>query len=99
MDGLERRGLIIPETRGNRLSNVLVIIIAREGGSAINSPKDLANDTVGRIALADPGVVPAGVYAKEYLEKQNWATVKGKVIPTENVRGALAAVESGNVHA
>ena len=100
MDALEKQGFIITETRKNLLSNVLVIVVAREGGPAINSPKDFATEKVGRIALAEPGIVPAGVYAKEYLEKQNlWASVKDKVIPTENVRGALAAVELGNVDA
>jgi molybdate transport system substrate-binding protein len=34
------------------------------------------------------------------LEKrQLWSAVESKVIPTENVRAALAAVESGNVEA
>jgi molybdate transport system substrate-binding protein len=100
MDALEKRGLISAGTRTNRLSNMLVIIVSREGGVAISGPKDLLSTKVGRIALADPGMVPVGVYAKEYLEKQNlWGSVKGKVIPTENVRGALTAVEAGNVDA
>ena len=53
-----------------------------------------------RIALADPKAVPAGVYARAYLEKAGlWQAVERKIIPTENVRAALAAVESGNVDA
>jgi molybdate transport system substrate-binding protein len=53
---------------------------------------------VKHIALADPKTVPAGIYAKEYLEKNKlWTAVGPKVIPTDNVRAALAAVESGNV--
>ena len=100
MDTLENAGFIVAETRTNRLSNSLVIVVSQEGAPTINGPRDLATDKVGRIALADPQMVPAGLYAKEYLEKQNlWASVSGKVIPTENVRGALAAVESGNVDA
>ena len=44
--------------------------------------------------------MPAGIYAKEYLRKLGiWGKVVGKVIPTDNVRGALAAVESGNADA
>jgi len=98
MDALQKRGLIVAETRKNRLSNLLVIIVSLKALAAISSPKDLGSGKVGRVALADPDSVPAGIYAKEYLEKQNlWPSVKGKVIPTENVRGALAAVESGNV--
>ena len=100
MDILEGKGLIVKETRKSRLSNVLVIVVAAKGGVAIQGPKDLATDKVKRLALAEPGTVPAGIYAKEYLQKQNlWAAVAGKVIPTENVRAALAAVEAGNVEA
>jgi molybdate transport system substrate-binding protein len=44
--------------------------------------------------------VPAGVYARKWLEKSGlWSTLQPKVVPTQNVRGALAAVESGNVDA
>ena len=44
--------------------------------------------------------MPAGIYAREYLEKIGlWNAVSEKVVPTENVRAALAAVESGNVDA
>ena len=51
-----------------------------------------------KIALAEPQTVPAGIYAREYLQKLGlWDAVKEKVVPTENVRAALAAVESGNV--
>jgi molybdate transport system substrate-binding protein len=100
MDGLEKKGLIAAGTRKDRLSNSLVIIVSSEDGPAISGPRDLASDKVKHVAVGDPKMVPVGVYAKEYLEKLNlWDAVKGKVIATENVRGALAAVESGNVDA
>lgn len=100
MDGLQAKGLIVKETRKSRLSNLLVIVVASEKGAAIETPKDLATDKVKRLALAEPRTVPAGIYAKEYLQKQNlWPAVEAKVIPTENVRAALAAVEAGNVEA
>src|SRR6266403_1679936 len=77
MDGLEQKGLILKETRKSRLSNSLVIVVAAEGGAAIESPKDLATDKVKRLALAEPKTVPAGIYAREYLEKQNlWPAVR-----------------------
>ena len=54
----------------------------------------------GRIALAEPQTVPAGIYAKEYLQKTDlWKKIIDKVVPTENVRACLAAVESGNADA
>ena len=100
MDGLEKQGLILKETRRNRLSNALVIVVAAEGGAVIRNPKDLVTDKIKRLALAEPQTVPAGIYAKEFLQKQNlWPAVAAKVVPTDNVRAALAAVEAGNVDA
>ena len=100
MDALEKQGLIVQETRKSRLSNLLVVVVATDSALRIHSAKDLAGDKVKRIALADPKAVPAGVYAKEYLQKLNlWAPVEPKIVPMENVRAALAAVESGNVEA
>ena len=100
MDGLEKKGLILKETRKSRLSNALVIVVAAERGAAISSPKDLASDKVKRLALAETKTVPAGIYAKEFLQKQDlWGAVEDKVVPAENVRAALAAVESGNAEA
>jgi molybdate transport system substrate-binding protein len=44
--------------------------------------------------------VPIGIYAKQYLEGLKlWELVAGKIVPTENVRAALAAVEAGNADA
>jgi molybdate transport system substrate-binding protein len=100
MDALERQRLIATDTRKSRLSNTLVIVVASDGALKILSPAVLASPSITRIALADPKSVPAGIYAKEFLEKQKlWTTIKAKVVPTENVRAALAAVESGNVEA
>lgn len=100
MNALEKKGLILKDTRRSRLSNSLVMVVASEGGAAIQGPQDLATGKVKRLALAEPKTVPAGIYAKEYLQKQNlWTSVESKVVPTENVRAALAAVEAGNVDA
>jgi molybdate transport system substrate-binding protein len=100
MDTLEKKGLIVSETRKSRLSNTLVIVVAADSTLKIAAPEDLAKPLVKHIALADPKAVPAGIYSKEFLEKRKlWPAVEGKVVPTENVRAALAAVEAGNVEA
>lgn len=100
MDGLEKKGLIVKATRKSRLSNSLVIVVAADRGARLADPKDLATEKVHRLALAEPRTVPAGIYAKEYLQKQRlWAQLETKVVPTENVRAALAAVEAGNAEA
>jgi molybdate transport system substrate-binding protein len=100
MDALEKKGLVVKETRKDRLSNSLVIVTAADRKVDIHSAADLAGDKVKRLALADPKAVPAGIYARAFLEKEKlWPAVEPKVIPTDNVRAALAAVESGNVEA
>jgi molybdate transport system substrate-binding protein len=98
MNSLEKKGLIVKETRKSRLSNSLVIVVTADSTMTVHSANNLAEARVKRIALADPRTVPAGIYAREYLEKAKlWTAVEPKIIPTDNVRAALAAVESGNV--
>lgn len=98
MDDLAKAGLIVAETRASLLSNSLALVIPVDSKLVIASAADLAASTVRKIALAETQTVPAGIYAKEYLEKLGlWEKISTKVIPTENVRACLAAVESGNV--
>lgn len=100
MNALQTKGLIDRSTRKSRLGNALVVVVPDSASLEITSASSLTNARVKRLALADPKAVPAGIYAKEWLEKQHvWTAIKPKVIPTENVRAALAAVESGNVEA
>ncbi|HEV7487952.1 MAG TPA: molybdate ABC transporter substrate-binding protein [Thermoanaerobaculia bacterium] len=98
MDQLQQRGFIIKASRRSILSNTLVIIVPSDSSLKINGAADLADDAISNIAVAEPQSVPAGIYAKEYLRRLHvWDRIKDKIIPTENVRAALAAVESGNV--
>ena len=100
MDDLAKAGLVASDTRRSLLSNTLVIVVNVDAGAVIHRPVDLAGDSIARIALAEPQTVPAGIYAKQYLEKEGlWEKIIGKVLPTENVRACLAAVESGNADA
>jgi molybdate transport system substrate-binding protein len=100
MDDLEKRGLLVAGTRRSLLSNTLVIVVAKDGGAAIAGPKDLAAPAIRAIALGETRSVPAGIYAREYLERKKlWDAVAARVVPSENVRAALAAVESGNADA
>jgi molybdate transport system substrate-binding protein len=100
MDGLEKAGLLLDATRSSLLANSLVVVVASDSPITLSSAKDLAGPAIKRLALADTKGVPAGVYAKEYLEKIGvWEALKDRVVPTENVRAALAAVEAGNAEA
>jgi molybdate transport system substrate-binding protein len=99
MDALEKKDLLLPGTRRSLLSNLLVIVVPTDASSAPKSAADLARTEFKKVALAEPQTVPVGIYACEYLQKLGlWDAVKEKIVPTENVRGTLAAVESGNVN-
>jgi len=100
MDQLEKNGFIDKTTRRSLLSNSLVVVVASDNRLRINSAADLAGDAIKRIGLADPKTVPAGIYAKQYLENAGvWNAVRSKVVPLDNVRAALSSVESGDVDA
>lgn len=100
MDGLQKKGLVDAASRKSRLGNALVLVVAADSALKIDSAYALTNSAVQKLALADPKAVPAGIYTKQWLGKlQLWPAVEPKVVPVENVRSALAAVESGNVEA
>jgi molybdate transport system substrate-binding protein len=82
------------------LTNQLVIVTP--AGRPLNSalPSALAGDAVKRIAIGDPQGVPAGVYAKAWLERADlWRQTEPKIVPSNSVRAALAAVDSANADA
>ncbi len=75
------------------LTNRLVIV-GPVGAKPLDSLTDLG--ALGRIALADPEHVPAGVYARSSLECAGlWDTLVDRVLPTLDVRAALMAIRSG----
>ncbi len=99
MEYVEHAGAIAPGSSSYLLGNSLAVVTAR-GGFSIRSARDLAQPSVKRIAIGDPAAVPAGFYAKHYLERAGlWAVLQPKLLPLSNVRAALAAVESGGADA
>lgn len=98
MDSVEKAGLVKKADRREFLSNVLVVVVPSNSTAKVGSAKDL--EAFPKIALADPAAVPAGVYAKKWLtEKGVWSAIEPKVIPTLDVRAALAAVAGGDIPA
>jgi molybdate transport system substrate-binding protein len=98
MDALEQAGLVKKADRREFLSNVLVVVVPADSPTLPANAKELAS--LPKIALADPAAVPAGMYAKKWLESEGlWSQVEPKVVPALDVRAALAAVASGSVPA
>jgi molybdate transport system substrate-binding protein len=99
MDYVAKQGLLASGTRRNLLGNRLVLVaprarpVALEPAPGFPIARALGN---GRLALAEPGSVPAGKYAKAALEKLGvWNQVAGRIAAAENVRAALALVARG----
>jgi molybdate transport system substrate-binding protein len=93
MDVVERAGRLVPGSRVALLTNQLVVVGAPGSAIRVGGARDLAAPEVRRLALGNPDSVPAGVYARKWLEGAGvWSTVAARVVPTLTVRAALAAV-------
>lgn len=98
MDRLEQEGLVRASDRHDLLANTLVVVVPQDSPARVTGPRDLA--AFRTIALADPQAVPAGAYARLWLQGLGlWDAIAPQVVPTLHVRAALAAVESGNAEA
>jgi len=98
MDLAERAGVVRGPDRVELLSNALVVVMPAASYRPLAAPSDLLG--LKRLVLADPEAVPAGVYAREWLESLGlWDRLRDRVVPALNVRAALAAVESENADA
>lgn len=99
MDVAMAAGVIDGATRVDLLANRLAVI-ARPERLEIGDVRALLGPGVRRVAIGDPAAVPAGVYARQYLEAVGlWDALQAKLVPVGNVRAAVAAVENGSADA
>lgn len=90
------RSEVVPGSRVTLLSNQLAIAVPADRPRRLKSARELAHSSFRRIAIGDPAAVPAGVYAKAYLQKLGvWEALSARIVPSASVRAALAAVENG----
>ena len=99
MDVVEKAGRVVSGTRTRLLTNELAVIVPGGTRPAVTL-SDVLQGRVLRIAMGEPTAVPAGVYARRWLEAQKaWDRVAPRVVPFPTVRAVLAAVEAGRVDA
>src|SRR5439155_381320 len=86
-------------SRVDLLGNRLVLIAPKDNKTelVIRPGFDLAGALGGgRLAMADPAAVPAGLYGKAALEALGaWPSVANHIAAAENVRAALLLVAAG----
>jgi molybdate transport system substrate-binding protein len=96
MSRLAESGNVLAGSRISLLQNRLVVI-GDVGSHQLADLRDILS-TEGRIAIADPALAPAGLYAKQALESVGlWDSLESRIIPTLDVRAAVGAVDTGNV--
>ena len=96
MDVAARAGALVDGTRVNLIGNQLAVVARQDNVALVKSSFAKAPPEIRRLAVGDPAAVPAGRYARAYLERQKlWTAYETRIVPTPNVRAALAAVENG----
>ena len=98
MDDAVAKKSMIDTSRYTLLGNDLVLIVPRSDGAkpvTINDNTNWKSLLKGeRLAVGDPDHVPAGIYAKEALQKLGaWSSLSPSLARANNVRAALALVE------
>jgi molybdate transport system substrate-binding protein len=100
MDVIEKAGAVLAGSRVDLIANQLAIVATPERVDFVRREFARAPAELRRVAIGDPAAVPAGVYARRYLERRGlWTAYASRIVPTTNVRAALAAVETGSVDA
>jgi len=99
MDAADKAGALRKGTRRDLLGNSIVLVAPKASAATVDLSRAASLDAAigkGRLAMANPDAVPAGKYGKAALTQLKlWDQVAGKVAATDNVRAALALVESG----
>jgi molybdate transport system substrate-binding protein len=99
MDYLQKKSLVQPASRFDLVRNALVLIAPAGSTITLAITREFPLSTAlgnGRLAVADPGSVPAGRYAKSALETLGvWPSIANRVASAGDVRAALLLVARG----
>jgi molybdate transport system substrate-binding protein len=103
MNELEKKGLLLTETRRDLLKNQMVLITNTSNNKSnlqVDDFKDLTNKEITTVALGEPESVPAGKYAQEVLNYFKIADkIKLKAVYGKDVRQVLNYIATGNADA
>jgi len=101
VDYLEKKGFVLLQSKVAYLGNRLVLATARQGDMIaekveIGRLPELLGE--GRLAVADPDHVPAGIYSKQALKYfKIWNLLKARLARQINVKATLALIARGEV--
>lgn len=101
MDELDKKNLLLSETRKDLLKNNVVLIVPKKDNiNKISNFQQLTSSNIKRFSIGEPESVPAGQYARQVLSNLKiYEQVKPKTVFAKDVRQVLSYVELGNVDA
>ncbi|MCM3870659.1 MAG: molybdate ABC transporter substrate-binding protein [Pyrinomonadaceae bacterium] len=100
VDELERKNLIIPETKALYAQGRITLWTRSDSPLKLERLEDLAGSEVRHVAIANPEHAPYGQAAREALQSAGvWERVSSRLVFGENVRQTLQYAETGNVDA
>ncbi len=96
IDRLDQQGLLVTDGRAALLANRLVVVAASSSDWSLDRIEALPELDFRFLAMADPEAVPAGIYARQFLESimldsgTLWQALSDRLAPAADVRRALA---------
>jgi molybdate transport system substrate-binding protein len=100
IEGLEKKGLIIPGTKALYAQGRITLWTREDSALKLERVEDLVRPEFKKVAIANPEHAPYGAAAREALQTAGvWDAVSQKLVYGENISQTLQYVESGNVDA
>ncbi len=100
MDRAEEKGLISSQTKKIFATNQLVLIVPAQSVVPINDVSGLKAGNFKKIAVGHPESVPAGRYAKIFLEENKmWNVLYDRLVYSNSARQVLDYVRRGETDA
>lgn len=95
MDRLQAANAVAADSRVDLLGNSLVLIAASDA-KVPGDPFAWLRAIDGRLAVGDPGSVPAGAYARTWLmQKGLWDGLQARIVTAADVRAVRTFVQRG----
>ncbi|MFZ5353085.1 MAG: molybdate ABC transporter substrate-binding protein [Bacillota bacterium] len=99
VDALMDKGIADKESYKELLANSLVLVVSYSYDKDIKDIMDLKDRDI-KLAIGETGTVPAGQYAKDFLDNTAlWNVFDKKLVFAKDVKAVLSYVEAGDAHA
>jgi molybdate transport system substrate-binding protein len=97
INGLNAKGLTIPDTQQLYAQGRIVLAVNKQSGLAVTDLKQLIDPAIKQISIANPDHAPYGKAAMQAMQAAGvWDQVKPKLVYGDNVTQALQFIQTGN---